>query len=218
MLVFTEHRVNIVTTFNAECTNQHRQGKLAVFVDADVHDSRCIDLILKPSSAVRNDSGRIGLLTRLVDLRGIVHSGRTDDLRNDDTLGTVDDEGTRFGHQGEITHKDVRLLDLARLLVCQTNVDLQGCGVVDVSLLALLDGILRVFIIQGIGNKLDHQIARIVGNGRSITKHLHESLFLEPFVGFRLDLYQIGQRIVEPRSGKAFSCVLTKLLIFYVDH
>ena len=40
------------------------------------------------------------------------HARRTMQLRHDDTLGAVDDEGPCFGHQGQIAHIDFLLLDV----------------------------------------------------------------------------------------------------------
>ena len=46
-----------------------------------------------------------------------VDAGRADELRDDDTLGAVDDEGALVGHQREVAHEDRLALDLAGLVV-----------------------------------------------------------------------------------------------------
>ena len=216
--VLAKERVDILAGLHAKRADEDRERHLAVLVDADVHHAGGVDLILQPCAAIGDDGGRIGLLSRLVDLGGIVHAGRTNDLGNDNALCTVDHKGSRLGHEREIAHEDVGLLDLARLLVGQADVDLEGCGVVNVALLALLHRILGVLVIQGKGNEFDHQIAGIVGNRGGIAQNLHQTLVLKPLVGLRLDLDQIRQRVVEVGSREALSGVLTKLLILQIDH
>ena len=139
--------VNDIALLNdSEGADEHSQGQLTVLVDANVSHAVYIGLVFEPGAAVRNDLRRVGALTGLVYIRGIVHSRRSDDLRNDNTLGTVDNEGSVLGHKREIALVYIGLLDLTGLLVGQSDVDLERCGVVDVALLALLDGILRSLI------------------------------------------------------------------------
>ena len=75
-----------------------------------------------------------------------------------------------------------------------------------------------MLLVQGVGNKLDNEIAVGIGNGRCISQNLHKAFLFEPFVGLGLNFYQIRQGVIKPRCGEAFSCVLTKFLIFYFDH
>jgi hypothetical protein len=79
-------------------------------------------------------------------------AGRTVHLRDDDPLGAVDDEGALVGHEGDVAHVDVLLLDVldgagAGFLVGfeddQAQLDLQRRGVGHVALDALLDVVLR---------------------------------------------------------------------------
>ena len=218
VLFVAKEGVDVLAVREAKSANEHRQGKLAVFIDTDVCYAGCIDFIFEPCATVRNNGGSIGLFTCFINFGSVVHTGGTDNLRNDYTLCTVNDEGTGFGHQGEVTHKDVCLLNLACLLVGQANVYLKGSRIVDVSLFALLNGVLRMLLVQGVGNELDNEIAIGVGNGRRVSEYLHQAFLFEPFVGLGLNFYQIRQRIIKPGCGEAFSCVLTKFLIFYFDH
>ena len=78
------------------------------------------------------------MLIGLVDLVAEVDAGAADDLGDDDALGAVDDEGAAVGHEREIAHEDLLLLDLVGLLVVQTHTDLDGLGIRRVALLALL--------------------------------------------------------------------------------
>ena len=74
-------------------------------------------------------------------VHAIIDTGRTHQLGNDDTLGTIDDEGTGIGHQGEISHVDVGFLDLAGDLVDEPGAHAQGGGIVYIPLLALQQGV-----------------------------------------------------------------------------
>ena len=121
-------------------------GQLAVLVDADVEDVVRIRLILQPCAVIRDDRGGVDRKHRLV--RGLVKidAGGTDDLGDDDPLGAVDDEGAALGHQGEVAHEDLLLLDLLGLLVAQTNTDLERSGICGVTRLALFLGILGLLV------------------------------------------------------------------------
>ena len=72
-----------------------------------------------------------------------VDAGRTDQLRHDDALGAVDDEGALVGHQREVAHEDRLRLDLAGLVVHELGGDEQRRRVGEVAVLALVDGVLR---------------------------------------------------------------------------
>ena len=217
-LFVAKERIDILAVSITERADEHSQGELAVFIDTNVCYACSINFVFEPCATVRNYSGSISLFTCFIDFGSVVHTGRTDNLRNDYTLCTVDDEGTGFGHQGEVTHKDVCLLDLACLLVGQANVYLKRSRVVNVSLFALLNGVLGMLLVQGVGNELDNEIAVGIGNGRCISQNLHQAFLFEPLIGLGLNFYQIRQGVIKPRCGEAFSCVLTKFLIFYFDH
>ena len=80
-----------------------------------------------------------GLLLAAVE----VHAGRADQLRDDDALGAVDDEGALGGHQREVAHEDGLGLDLTGEVVHELGVDVERGGVGLALLLALVDRVLR---------------------------------------------------------------------------
>ena len=143
---------NIVSRNNAESADEHGNGHLAVLIDANVYHAVYIGLVFEPGAAVGDDLRGVGALTGLIYIGSVVHTGGTDELGNDNSLSTVDDEGSAFGHQREFTHVNIGLLDLAGLLVGEAYVYLKGGGVVYVTLLALLNGVLGLGI-NRIGNK-----------------------------------------------------------------
>src|SRR5690606_8997462 len=64
---------------------------------------------------VGNDTRRIEQFARRVRLALVVikeHTRASMELGNDDALGTIDDEGARLGHQGDLTKVDLLLFDV----------------------------------------------------------------------------------------------------------
>ena len=60
---------------------------------------------------------------RLVDRPGVIHARRANQLRDDDALGAVDDKRAVLGHEREIAHEHLGLLDLVSVAVRQPH----GC-------------------------------------------------------------------------------------------
>ena len=131
------------------------------------------------------------MLVGLIDLVTIVHAGAADNLGDDYALRAVNDKGAPLGHQREIAHEDLLLLDLARLFVQQTDPDLDGLGIRRVALFALFDGVLCL-VLHGVVQEGELQIAGVVGDRRYILEYLLQAFFQEPVVGVALDLQQIG--------------------------
>ena len=140
--ILPEHVEDFHIGAGTHSPDQTGDGQLAVLVDADIEHVGQVRLVLQPGPPVGDDGGGIGDVVRLVRIAGEVHPGGADDLRDDDTLRPVDDEGARVGHDGEIPHEDLLLLDLSGLLVAQAHLHFDGLGVGGVLGLALLDGVL----------------------------------------------------------------------------
>jgi hypothetical protein len=88
---------------------------LAPTVDAEIQVVLGIELEVQPGAAVGNDARREQQLARGVGLAAVVleeHARRTVQLRNDDALGAVDHEGAGGGHERDLAHVDLLLLDL----------------------------------------------------------------------------------------------------------
>ena len=113
-----EESEELVVGAVAHRAQQHRDGELALAVDADVDGALLVDLELEPGAALRHEVGDQHLLLAL-GLLGLhdVGAGGADELRDDDALGAVDDEGAAVGHHREVAHEDRLLADLAGLLV-----------------------------------------------------------------------------------------------------
>ena len=86
-----------------------------------------------------------------------------------------------MGHEGEIAHEDLLLLDLAGLLVMQAYLHLHGGGIGGVTRLALLHVILGLLVHAEV-DEAQLQIACIVANGGHIREHLVQAGLQKPLV------------------------------------
>ena len=137
----------------SERAQEHRGEELALAVDPDVEQILGVVLELHPGTAVRNDLGLqrprvVGILFGMEE-----RARRTVELRDDDPLGSVDDEGAVVGHQGDVTEIDFLFLDVADRPGVRVGIlvpddkpdgDLQGHGVRHAALLALLDVVVQL--------------------------------------------------------------------------
>ncbi len=204
----------LVGLVSAHGLQEPGDGELAVLVDADVEHVVGVGLILQPGAVIRDHGGGVdadhGLVQGLIE----VHTGRTDDLGDDDALGAVDDKGAPVGHDGKIAHEDLLLLDLLGLLVAQAHADLQRLGVGGVAGLALFLVVLGL-VVHGVVDEAQLQVAGIVRDGIHIPEHFPETCLQKPFVGALLDLQQIGHLLDLRGAGKALSQSLAVENIFW---
>ena len=150
-------------------------------------------------------------------MHAIIDTGRTHQLGDDDTLGTIDDEGTGIGHQGEISHVDVGFLDLAGDFVDEPGAHAQGGGIVYIPLLALQQGVLG-FVIQRKINEIQLQIALIVGDRGDVLEYGPKTLIQEPLIGIFLyfdEVRHLGHFI---DVGKALADIFAQFYGFGVYH
>src|SRR6267142_2460128 len=132
----------------AEGLEQDGHRHLAAPVDAEEDDVLRVELEVQPGAAVRNDARREEQLAARVRLAAVVleeHPRRAVQLRDDDALGAVDDEGPGGRHERDLAHVDLLLLHflggrLGRLLVHdhQAHLGAQRARVGEAALLALL--------------------------------------------------------------------------------
>src|SRR5690606_8684280 len=158
---------------HADGLEQDRYRHLATTVDAEKEDILGVEFEIKPGAAVRNDARREQQLAGAVGLATVVleeHAGRAVQLRNNDALGAVDDEGTVFGHERDLAHVHFLFLDLADRGAAglavhqhQANLGAQRRRVRQPTLLAFLN--IKDRVAQGIADKLESSHA-IVAHDR----------------------------------------------------
>ena len=212
--IIAEHIQDLRVGLEAQGPDQAGDGDLAVLVDADPEDLVGVGLILQPGAPVGDHRGgedrQVGLKIQFL---AVVHTGRADDLRDHHALGTVDDEGAGVGHQGEVAHEDLLLLDLLSLLVAQANLHLQRRCVGGVTGLALLHIVLGC-LVHLVVDEGQFQVALIVGDRGDIREDLTQSGVQEPLVRLLLDLQKVGHGSDFLMPGKVLTKGLSVILVF----
>ena len=171
-----------------ERPQERRDRELALPVDARVDDALLVDLELEPRAAARHQVRDEDLLRRVLRLHE-VGAGRADELRHDDALRPVDDEGAVLGHHREVPHEDRLLPDLSGFLVDELDRDRQRDLVGQVLLAAFLDGYRR--LAELVVAELHRQCAGVVLDGRDIVDRLPQALLQEPMERGLLDVDQV---------------------------
>ena len=189
--ILAEQLQNLRVGLHAESTDEAGDGELAVLIDTDVEHVLQVGLIFQPCAAVRDDRCGIDVLVGLIHGIAEVHAGAADDLGDDDALCTIDDERAAVGHEREIAHEDLLILDLAGLLVEQAHADLDRLRIGGIAFLALFNGVLGL-LVEGVVQEGQLEVAGVVADGGHIAEDLMQALPQEPVVGVLLDLQQVG--------------------------
>ena len=164
-------------------TQQRSDGQLLFTVDVRIHHVVDVRSELDPRTLERNDSRRVELGAVRVHALSEEHAGRTVQLGYDDTLRTVDDERTAFGHIGDRTEVHV-LNDNAEIFVfvvraVELQLGFQRNAVRQTALQALLDRVTgRVDIVV---DKLQNEIVPGIRDGEIFLEDLVEALVLTVF-------------------------------------
>ena len=205
---------DLLVRLQAQGPDQAGDGELAVLVDADPEDLVGVGLILQPGAPVGDDSGgedgQVGLDVRLL---AVVHTGGPDDLGNHDALGAVDNKGAGVGHQREVAHEDLLLLDLLGLLVPKADLHLQRRGVGGIPGLALLHVVLGR-LIHLVVDEGQLQVALIVRDRAHVVEHLPEAGVQKLLVRLLLDLQKVGHGHDFLVPGEVLTKGLSVVLVF----
>ncbi len=198
----------------ADGPEEHRRGDLPGPIDPGVENLVVVGLQLQPRAPVRDHgsgghgaSGGVGAVA-------VVDTWGADQLTHHHPLRPINNEGPPLGHQGEVPHEDLLLLDLARLADHQADLHLEGGAVVVIPVPALLFAVLEALepvsseVQDGIPvedtagvrlpparlhGEVELQIAGKVLDRGDLIKHLADALPKEPLIGPALDLHQVGQ-------------------------
>ena len=204
----------LIARLAAQGPEQAGDGNLPVFVDADPEELVGVGLILQPGAPLGDhlggEDGQVGLDVHLVP---VVHAGGADNLGDDDPFRAVDDEGARVGHEGEVPHEDLLLLDFLGLLVPQADLDLEGRGIVGVPGLALLHVVLGFFV-HLVVDEGQLQVALVVADRAHVGKNLPEPGIQELLIGGLLNLQEVrhGNDFLIP--GEVLAKGLSVILVF----
>src|SRR5690606_13462563 len=186
----------------ADGLQQDGDRHLATAVDAEEEDVLRIELEVQPGAAVGNDAGGEQQLARAVGLAAVVleeHAGRTVQLRHDDALGTVDDEGAGGGHERNFAHVHFLFLDILDLLGGglaienhQAHLGAKRAGEGQAALLAFLDveGRLAELVLD----ELQACVARVRDDGEDGVESGLEALNTTLRCG-QVDLQELGVRL-----------------------
>ncbi len=121
-------RVEDLLAVHAERKQERRHRDLPATVDARMDDVLGIELDVEPGAAIGNDAGGEQQLARGVRLALVVveeHARRAVHLRHDHPLGAIDHEGAVHGHERDVAHVDVLLLDVLDRLGAGLLVDIE---------------------------------------------------------------------------------------------
>ena len=205
---------NLLVCFQTDGPKEAGDGNFPVFVDADPEKLVGVGLIFQPRAPLGNHlGGEDGEIRLDIHLVAVVHAGRADNLGDHDPLRAVDNEGAGVGHEGEIPHEDLLLLDLFRLLVPQADLHLQRRGVVGVPGLALFHVVLGFFV-HLIVDEGQLQVALIVGNRAHVGKNLPQAGVQKLLIGGFLDLQEVGHGDDFLITGEVLAKGLPIILVF----
>ncbi len=167
---------DLVSSAQAQGAEEDGGQELPLPVDADVEQVLRVVLELDPRATVRNDLRDV---ERLV-FRMEEGARRPVELRHDDALGPVDDEGAVVGHQRDVAEVDLLLLDVADRLDAGLGVlvpdhepdrDLQRHGVGHAALLAFVHVVLELQA-DGVAADVADVPARLVGLPAARAEHV----------------------------------------------
>ncbi len=187
--IMIEKFKNFIIGRISESADQDSDRHLAVAVDADGNGAGRIRFQFDPGTAVRNQLRAVNFLVESIFFLLVVHARGADQLGYDDTFGAIDDECTGIGHNREIAHVFVMLLQFAGFLVFQAYLYCERRRIVDVFLLALFNVVIR--LPEGIIAKVKRPFVCTVFNWGNICKNVFQPFPAEPFVGFRLQIEQM---------------------------
>ena len=113
---------NLPVGLQAQGPDQAGDGELAVLVDADPEHLAGVGFILQPGAPVGDDSaGQQGQIGLGVDLLAVVDAGERTIWLTTTRSAPLMTKVPACGHQGEVPHEDLLLLDLLGLLVAQAH-------------------------------------------------------------------------------------------------
>ena len=140
----------------ADSAEQRRDEEFATTtaaIEIDVEQIVVVELDFKPGAAIRDDAEGVQQFTVRVRRHFESDAGRAMELRDDDALSAVDDEGAALGHHGDFAHVNIFILD--EVFLAEAELHVKGHRVGDAFAETLELGILR--ITEGVGNVFEDE-------------------------------------------------------------
>ncbi len=175
-----ENLENLLVGLETDGTQQRRDGQLLLTVDVGIHHVVDVRSELDPRTLERDDARGIEFGAVGVHALAEENARRTMQLGYDDTLRTVDDERTAFGHVGnrpevDVLHHDAEILMLV-VRAIEFQLGFQRNTIRKSALEALLDRITRR--VDVVVDELQNEVVPGVRDGEVLLKHLVEAFVL----------------------------------------
>ncbi len=199
----------------AESTKQGSCRQFAVLIDLDIDNVVDIGFELEPGAPVGDHGGGEGTLTVGINFSLEVNTRASHNLRNDNALGTINNECTAVGHHRNIADVDLLFFDLTHFPVDQAHLNTQLFGEAGIERTSLFGGLglvrLSMILEVVVGQKVQFETAGVILNRTKGTQFFCEPLFNEPFERTFLNFGEIGQIGNARRTGPEGSYALRQL-------
>ncbi len=166
--LFTEQIDNLGVSAYSEGADQRRNRDFAGTVYTHVKYVVGIRFVFQPRTSVRNNRAGVKRFSEFIAGDPVINTGTSDQLADDDTLGSVDHKRAGLSHQRKISHKDLMLTDLVVLLVMESHPYLQRSRIGRVSLRALLNGVLDIIPADFEGSKFKAELSAVIFDWRNV--------------------------------------------------
>ena len=217
-LTRVERLQNLGVGLEPQRAQKNRAVEFALAVDTDVQQILVVVLELDPASAVGNDLAEEIALRRNALKE---HAGRAVQLRYDDALGAVDDEGAVIGHQRNFAEEDFLLLDVAdrlgagfRVLVVDGKADghLERSGVGHAALFALGDVVFQLQA-NGIAAAVAERDDVLVERSAAVAQHVANVERISLDGGAAARIAAGGTQVMQPLQVAALALPVSDRII-----
>ena len=196
LLCEVEDLVDRHISFKTDGTQESSHREFLLAVDISIHDIIDVSSELNPATTEGDDTSGIELRTISVNTITEENAGRTVELRDNDTFGTIDDERTLVGHIRDRTEINIlnSCVEILVIGVCarEFKFSLQRHKIGKTSLQAFINRI--SWGVNIIVKELEFEAVAGVFDGEIFCKHLIQALVLALF-GRRVKLQEIAERL-----------------------
>ena len=176
---------DVLVTFVADGAKKGSDRQFLFAVDVGIHDIVDVSCKLDPASFERDDTGRVKF--RAVGMEALAEedTGRTVQLRHDDTLGSVDDECSAGSHvrdssQEHVLDHRVKIF-VFRVCTVEFQLSLKRNAVSQTSVKAFLNRITGR--VDEIVDELQHEVVACVRYWKYLLEHLEQTFATTVFCG-----------------------------------